>query len=218
MLDSLSAVAHAILVSRALSGNRVLALLLGASAQVPLAEVGPGSRCWTSTGNDAGSGSGGSGSSGSSSGSSSSSGGAIDSGVAEVSDCRTTPGLVTLAAQDNIDYRTAPVVPDGTSVYWGTATVSGVGLPAVMKVPVCGGTPTTVAAGSTGPGAIRALTANASSAFWIEGPDTGPSLAVRSAPLSGGIAATMIASVIGGWNGMAFNASDLCFADYNQVL
>jgi hypothetical protein len=180
----------------------------GSRTGIPLLDV---------AGNDAGNGSSsGSGGGGSSSGSSS--GGAIDSGVAEAGDCRTAPGLVTLAAQDNIDYRTGPVVPDGTNVYWGTATVSGIGLPAVVKVPLCGGTPTTVAAGSTGPGGIRALTANASTAFWIEGPDTGPSLAVRSAPLSGGIAATMIASVVGGWNGMAFNASNLCFADYDQVL
>ena len=118
--------------------------------------------------------------------------------------CRLGPsgngsGLVTLACGQNYP---EGIAVDSTSVYW-TDWGSG----NVMKVPVNGGTPVTLA---TGLGPVG-ITVNATNVYWVDHTHS----SVVTVPISGGTPTSLVAGPVGtyGPKAIAMNATTIYWTD-----
>jgi len=60
---------------------------------------------------------------------------------------------------------------DATSVYWINTSNTGGGFSTLMKVPIGGGTPTTLASGSFSPSATGQIAVDSTSVYWVNGSD-----------------------------------------------
>jgi len=117
---------------------------------------------------------------------------------------------VLLATGDSCGDVTTDLVADDTSVYWATSTASP-NTYVIHKIPVSGGTSTTIATTSV---PIVAMTGDDTNLYWMENqfPDTAN---IRSVPKAGGTPATIAGGFVSRAVTFAINGTSVFFTQAN---